>query len=292
MGSQWLMPAPRFDGLTVLTLESRRSIEQATIIERLGGRPLVAPAMREVALDSQTEAVSFIRDLVADSFDCVVLLTGVGTRALVSVAETLGAREPFIAALTRSRVVVRGPKPLAALRELGVPVWIAAPEPNTWREVLHAIDGASGSFSMNGARVAVQEYGVSNPELLDQLRRRGASVTAVPIYQWALPDDLGPLHTAIESVIAGQVNVLVLTSGVQLAHLTHVARETNREAPLLEALRRVVIASIGPTTTEEIRRRGLEPDMEASHPKMGVLITEAAARAREILNRKTGNAGA
>ena len=280
------MPSPSFDGLTVLTLESRRSIEQATLIERLGGRPMAAPAMREVPLASQAEAMSFVRELVAGQFDCVVLLTGVGTRALVNVAAELGMRDAFVAALSRVRVVARGPKPLAVLRELNVPVWIAAPEPNTWREVLSAIDAAAASFPVKGARVAIQEYGVSNPDLVDELRRRGASVTAVPIYQWALPDDLGPLRAAVDAVIAGDVQVLVLTSGVQLANLCHVAREMSRGNQLGVALRGLVIASIGPTTTEEIRRHGLEPDMVASHPKMGVLITEAAAGARDLMTRK------
>ena len=234
----------------------------------------------------QDEALSFVRELIAGQFDCVVLLTGVGTRALVNVAAELGMRDAFVAALSRVRIVARGPKPLAVLRELSVPVWIAAPEPNTWREVLHAIDAAAASFPVKGARVAVQEYGVSNPDLLDELRRRGASVTAVPIYQWALPDDLGPLRAAVDAVIAGDVQVLVLTSGVQLANLWHVAREMGREKPLGVALRGLVIASIGPTTTEEIRRHGLEPDMVASHPKMGVLITEAAAGARDLMTRK------
>lgn len=280
------MPSPNFEGLSVLTLESRRSTEQATLVQRFGGRPILAPSMREVPLSTQSEAIDFIHKLVDGQFDCVVLLTGVGTRALVAVAAEQGMRDAFVAALGRARVVARGPKPLAALRELNVPAWLTAPEPNTWREVLAAIDVAATSFSLRGARVAVQEYGVSNVELLDALRARGAMVTAVPIYQWALPDDLGPLRAAVSAVLAGNVEVLVLTSGVQLAHLWHVAKDMGQDERLRSALRSVVIASIGPTTTEEIRRRGLDPDLEASHPKMGVLITETAAHAREILDRK------
>jgi uroporphyrinogen-III synthase len=41
----------------------------------------------------------------------------------------------------------------------------------------------------------------------------------------------------------------------------------------------MVVASIGPTTSDELRRRGVPPDLEASRPKMGVLVTEAAAQA-------------
>ena len=282
------MRSPSFDGLTVLTLESRRSIEQATLIERLGGRPIAAPSMREVPLASQDEAIDFVTRLIGGQFDCVVLLTGVGTRALTAVAAEQHARDAFIAALGRVRVVARGPKPLAVLRELNVPVWISAPEPNTWREVLSAIDAAAASFTPNGARVAVQEYGVSNADLIAGLRERGAVVTSVPIYQWAFPEDLVPLRAAVNAVVGGEVQVLVLTSGVQLAHFWQVATDMGEAGRLQDALDRMVIASIGPTTTEEIRRRGLAPDLEASHPKMGMLITEAAAQARTILDRKVG----
>jgi uroporphyrinogen-III synthase len=275
-----------FGGLTVLTLESRRAAEQATLIARFGGAPLVAPALREVPLESQTDALAFAEALIAGRIDAVVLLTGVGTRVLVNAVSERLPRERFLEALRRTRVVARGPKPLAVLRELQVPVWVAAAEPNTWREILIAIDGKRDEFHLAGAHVAVQEYGVSNPDLLHALRERGAIVTAVPIYQWALPDDTEPLEQAVAAICRGDVHVVLLTSGVQLAHLFQVAERQTQAAVLRDALQRVVIASVGPTTSEEIRRRGLEPDVEASHPKMGMLVTEAAAHSAGILARK------
>jgi uroporphyrinogen-III synthase len=172
------------------------------------------------------------------------------------------------------------------LRELDISPWLVAPEPNTWRELLQVLDARAGEFSLAGLRVAVQEYGVSNPDLLEGLAARGAAVTAVSIYQWALPEDVGPLRAAVDAVIAGHVDVVLLTSGVQLAHLFQVAGDAGRSDALGLALARTVIASIGPTTSEEVRRRGLEPDLEASHPKMGTLVTEAAAHAATILDAK------
>jgi uroporphyrinogen-III synthase len=277
---------PSFNGLAVLTLESRRSNELATLIERFGGRPVSAPSIREVPLESQTDAIVFVDAVIAGQFDCAIFLTGVGARALVSIADELGERERFIQALSKLRVVVRGPKPLAVMRELGVPVWLVAAEPNTWREVLSAIDGAAAEFSIAGARVAIQEYGVSNDELLNELAGRRALITTVPIYRWALPEDLEPLRAAIAAILSGEIEVVVLTSGVQLAHLRKVARDLGKAHLVEEALARTVIASIGPTCSEEVRRAGLEPDLEASHSKMGILVTEAAERAGAILAGK------
>jgi uroporphyrinogen-III synthase len=132
----------------------------------------------------------------------------------------------------------------------------------------------------------VQEYGASNPELLAALEARGARVTAVPVYQWALPEDTGPLRNAARAIADGQVDVALFTSATQAVHLMKIADELQIGDRVLAGLRRVVIASIGPTTSEELRQRGLQVDLESSHPKMGFLAREAAERARDLLRTK------
>ncbi len=278
-----------FDGLRVLALESRRGPELAKLIATYGGEPVVAPAMREVPLESNQQALAFAAALFAGEFDMVIFLTGVGTRALLSVVETSYKREDYIAALQRVKVVARGPKPIAALRELGITPAITAPEPNTWRELLRALDEAAASpeqLRLRGARVAVQEYGVSNPELLTGLRERGAIVTRVPIYQWALPEALGPLQAAVNELAAGKIDVALFTTSVQVTHLFQIAAEMNLQALVQKSLGRVIVASIGPTTSEELQRHGIRADIEPSHPKMGFLVKETAEQSGELLRRK------
>jgi uroporphyrinogen-III synthase len=278
-----------FDGLRVLALESRRAAELAKLITTYGGQPIVAPSMREVPLESNTEALAFAQALLAGEFDMVIFLTGVGTRALLSVVETTHKRDEYIAALQRVKVVARGPKPVAALREMGITPAITAPEPNTWHELLRALDDAgkaSLEVSLRGARVAVQEYGVSNPELLAGLNERGAQVTRVPVYQWALPQDLGPLRAAIAAIAEGTVDVALFTTSVQAVHLFQVATEMKLESAVKNGLIRAIVASIGPTTSEELQRRGIQADLEPSHPKMGYLVKEASEQASEMLRRK------
>ena len=279
--------SPSFDNRRVLILESRRSKEMASIVSSYGGQPVSAPAMREVPLESNPEAIAFADGLERDAFDLVVLLTGVGTRALVAIVERVrGSRESFVQALRRTKVVARGPKPVAVLRELDVPVWLTAPEPNTWREVLSALDGKAGELSLSGRRVAVQEYGASNPDLLSGLEARGARVTRVPVYQWALPDDLGPLQAGVRAIADGQIDVVLFTTATQVVHVLKVGEMMGLQDAVRQGLKRGVVASIGPTTSEEMREQGIEPDLEPTHPKMGFLVREAAERAGEILRRK------
>ena len=276
-----------FDGLRVLVLESRRAKELATLVTTFGGEPISAPSMREVPLESNTEAIAFADGLERGEFDLVILLTGVGTRALIAIIEQVrGTRDRFVEALRRTRIAARGPKPVAALRDVHVPVWVTAPEPNTWRELLSTLDGRASELSLKGLRVAVQEYGVSNPDLLSGLRDRGAIVTAVPVYQWALPEDLEPLRAACRALTEGKVDVVLFTTATQAVHLLKVAETMALADRVMEGLRTCVVASIGPTTSEELRERGTDPDMEASHPKMGFLVRETAERAGDLLKTK------
>jgi uroporphyrinogen-III synthase len=276
-----------FSGLQVLILESRRAQELASIVRSYGGQPVSAPSMREVPLQSNPEAMAFADALDRGAFGLVILLTGVGTRTLVAVIERVrGTSATFVEALRRTKVLARGPKPVAALRELDVPVWLTAPEPNTWREVLAALDAHADEMPLKGLQVAVQEYGESNADLLIGLADRGAIVTRVPVYQWALPEDLAPLQAAIRAIVDRQLDVVLLTTATQVAHLMQVAAMMNLERAVVENLGHLVVASIGPTTTEELTRHGLRPDLEPSHPKMGFLVREAAERAHDLLKMK------
>jgi uroporphyrinogen-III synthase len=274
-----------FDGLRVLSLESRRAVEIGRLIRSQGGTPFVAPSMREVPLEDNPYAFNFAARFLkpGGDFDMVIFLTGVGARLLNQVLETRYPPGTFQNALRQVTVVVRGQKPAGVMREWGVPIAISVPEPNTWREVLSATEGRPER------RIAVQEFGRTSGELIDGLRTRGADVTTVPVYQWDLPLDTGPLKEAIHKLARGEFDVILLTTSVQMQNLLRVASGEGLEGETRQALGRVVVASVGPSTSETLRELGIEPDFEPSHPKMGFLVSEAGGKARGILDAKRGH---
>jgi uroporphyrinogen-III synthase len=279
------MPLPRnLTGLRVVSFESRRSTEVAELIRNHGGTPMQAPSMREIPLADQQEALAFGETLFAGGHDILILLTGVGTRLLITTLATRRPREDVVAALGRLTLVCRGPKPIAALKEVGLVPALAVPEPNTWRDLLAALDG---HLPIAGKRVAVQEYGARNEELLAGLRQRGADVTTVPVYGWALPEDTAPLRAAIEQIVAGEVEAVLFSSATQIDNLFAVAAELRVADALRDALRgRTVVGSIGPITTGALQHHGLEPDLQPEHPRIGHLVAEIARRTPELLERK------
>jgi uroporphyrinogen-III synthase len=278
-------PRARLHGLKVISFESRRAVEMAELIRRYGGEPMIAPAMREVPLEENHQALELLPQIEAGKLEMLILMTGVGTKILHNVLLTRYGEERILAALQKIRLLARGPKPLAALKALGVQAAAVAPEPSTWREIVAIIDSR---FSVSGRRIAIQEYGVANPELAAALVSRGGTVTTIPIYRWTLPDDTTPLRQAIRAIINVEADVALFTNGAQVDHVFRVAAQDGLADGLRASLPRVVIGSVGPVCTRVLQQYALKPDLEPSHPKMGSLLAEIAASAPLILTAKRG----
>lgn len=280
-----------FGGMSVLALESRRAREMAQLIAHYGGRPVMAPAMREVPLKDNTGVRDFVSALLEGQFASVIFLTGVGTRALAQAAADICSPQQFVEALSRTAVVARGPKPVAALRELTVPIAATVPEPNTWRELLAVLDERRDSIPLRGRSVAVQEYGAPNPELISGLKDRGATVFTVKTYEWSLPQDTAPLEAAVRSLVGGEISIVLVTSSAQVSHLLEIAEALHLRENLVRAFSSIVVGSIGPVASAQLRNEGIAVDLEPVHPKMGWLVKEAAERCSQLLEIKTTRLG-
>ena len=272
-----------FDGLRVAAFESRLAGEMARLIERFGGQARVSPSMREVPLAASRETLDFAHRLMTADIDVVLLMTGVGTRELVRQIERHVDRERFLTALSDCTTIARGPKPVAALKELGIDPKFRVPEPNTWREVLGLIDER---LPIANLTVAVQEYGQPNVSLIAGLEARGARVLPVRVYRWDLPEDTRALEENVRAIVAGQIDVVLFTSSHQVHNLLGAAERMTLGDELRAALARIVVASIGPTTSETLRQFSLPVDLEPEHSKMGHLVQAAAERAGGVLARK------
>lgn len=244
-----------------------------SLIERFGGCAVAAPSMHEVPVEENLVALDAIQQVISGAVSHLVLLTGVGIEAMLSVAASQGLEDSLLQSMGRLPLLVRGPKPAAVLNRHGLTFTVKAPEPNTWKELLSAIDQAQ--IELSGQVVAVQEYGISNPELNAGLISRGARVVRIPVYRWALPDDVEPLRQVIRQTIRGEIDVLLFTSAQQVRHVLQIADQMNQRDDWLSAANRKVVGSIGPTCSQTLHAEGLVVSVEASPPKMGPLVRVA-----------------
>ena len=276
----------KLKNLNIVYFESRHSKTLGDLIALQGGTAYAAPAMKEVPLENNAEVFCFAEKFFLGKISSLILLTGVGAKALVTVLETRYPREKIFEQLKKITIVPRGPKPVRVLNEWGIPCALKVPEPNTWRELLKAIDEHPDIVPMHGKTIALQEYGVSNPELLSGLSQRGAEVMRVPVYRWALPDDLEPLKKAILKILAGEIHVAMFTTAVQADHLFQVASQMGVKDKLKKAFEKLVVASVGPDCSETLRGYGLSVDIEPADPKMGPLVKAVAEKAPQVWKAK------
>ena len=269
-----------FAGLRVLSLESRRAKEIEALIRREGGEPFVAPSVQERAVDDPSDALRFVERLEAGEFDLLICMTGVGLAFWRDQVAAHASVERLSEALRRVTILSRGPKPLPVLRELGLRADILVPEPNTWKEIVAAV------ATRPERRIAVQEYGRPNPEMVTALELLGATVASMVVYRWDLPENVEPLRIAARRLAEREFDVVLFTSSIQLDHLIIVANDLGLEAQVREALLSRAIASVGPVMTQALESAGIKVDVIPVHPKMAALVKAASEAAVGILARK------
>lgn len=272
---------PDFHGLHVAAFESRQAGEISRMIERWGGIPHVSPSIREVPIDPNPAAIDFAHRLITGQVDVVILLTGVGFRQLLVAVERSVDRQRVLDALTDVVTVARGPKPLAAMKEVGLTPTVKVPEPNTWRDVLMTMDA---SVPVANQTVAIQEYGKPNPSLVAGLEARGATVISVPVYRWEFPEDCQPLLQNLNDLVAGKIDIVMFTSASQVFNLFGLAEREARTDRLRSSLQKMLVVSVGPTTSETLRDYEVRVDVEPAHPKMGSMVQAAARRVAAARN--------
>src|SRR5688572_10113604 len=222
-------PTPLRQRPIIALLESRMSRELSRLVEKHGGNPVCAPALREVPAHVDAVARPVIGYLVEARYDVVILMTGVAASLLFEVAERDGRRQELVKGLNGVTTVARGPKPSAALRGFGVLPTLTAREPFTSAELIDALSG----FPLEGRKVLLLHYGERSATLAETLRAREAELDERWLYRWVMPEDTRALEALVDSVVAGHVDALLITCQVQFRHLLEVARRTRLSEQLL-----------------------------------------------------------
>ncbi len=266
-----------FNNLTVAAFESLMAKEMENLILLHGGKPLIAPAMREMHPEENKESYVFFERLREGHFDILILVSGIGTRALFQALETQFPQSHITKTFKRCILVACDSQIPSILSEYGLKAAITLPGQTTWRDIPAAL------VDLTDKRVAVQEFGFTNRELLESLRELGAQeVESVPINLWALPDNTKPLAQLIESILKGKVAIALFTSGYQVHNLVQLAESLGRLEPLMEAFTRLVVGSVGTSVTDILQGHGFTVDFEPEQHNMDFLVREAARKGPEL----------
>jgi uroporphyrinogen-III synthase len=241
----------------VIALAEGRQLEDlARMLEKEGATTLRYPMLSILDQPDAQHVGNWIRELIAGRFNLVILLTGEGLRRLLGFVDRENLRDPFIAALGRTRIVTRGPKPVQALKEIGLLPTQVAQAPTT-----DGVITTLRSENLQGTRIGVQLYSESNPPLTNFLVSAGAAVCPVSPYAYAPLSDSARVTELIEKMDEGQVDALVFTSSPQIDRLFEVAVERKVEEALFRGLQRVKVAAVGPIVRQNLIEKNVRVDI-------------------------------
>ena len=265
---------PELAGKTIAVPETRELDVLAQLFEQRGARVIRCPLVAILDAHDPKPIEAWLRRFVAGTCDDLILFTGEGLRRLLRFVERIELQNAFIGALGRVRKITRGPKPVRALREIGLAADLQAAEPTT-----EGIIAALTAFDLTGRTVGVQLYGDEpNLPLMNFLSRAGATADPVAPYVYASNVDDERVADLIDRIAAGAVDVMAFTSASQVRRLWDVARKRGIEAPLRTGLAHAVVAAVGPVTATEATRFGMNPAIVPSRAhSMKPLVNEIAA---------------
>jgi uroporphyrinogen-III synthase len=265
------------EGRTAALAEGRQLEELAQMLESEGATALRCPLVSILDAPDAVPVVAWLRDLAADRFGYVVLMTGEALRRLLGFAEREGMRDQVVAALRRAKTVTRGPKPVRALKEIGLSPTMVADAPTT-----DGVIAALRSEPLASQTVGVTLYGADNPQLVKFLESAGATVRTVLPYVYAPAADADRVADLIARLDAGTVDVILFTSSPQVDRLFEVAAERGLETRLREGFAKTCVAAVGPVLAERLRQGGVRVDV---CPEQGFVMKNLVQHIKRALDK-------
>jgi len=275
-------PGP-LTGFTIGVTACRRADEQMELLERKGAMVLHGPTIQTHPLIAEAELAEATRAVVADPPEYTLLSTGIGVRAWFEAAESLDLAEALLDALSRSKVIARGPKAHGAAVTNGLDVhWQA---PNGWAAEM--VDHLAG-IGVAGARVAVQLDGASGAPLAKAVREIGAVPVAVPVYEWTMPADTAAAERLVEATVDGRVDGITFTARPQVENLATIAERMGLLDGLLTALAGPVVSvCVGPVCASGITDLGLPEPVQPQRYRLGSMVLTVADTFRGLARELT-----
>jgi uroporphyrinogen-III synthase len=240
------------EGRAIALAENRQLEDLAQMLLAEGASILRYPLVSILDAPDEAPVLAWLNDMIAGRFNLVIFFTGEGVRRLLGFADRAGIRPALLAALGTSRLLTRGPKPVQALKEVGITVSKVAAAPTT-----DGVIASLGEEVLQGKTVGVQLYSESNPPLAEFLAAAGATMVSVLPYMYAPAADGDRVAELIGRLAGGEVDVLVFTSSPQIDRLLEVAKERHLDNDLTVGLARTKIAAVGPVIRDHLEQLGI-----------------------------------
>jgi uroporphyrinogen-III synthase len=257
-------------GKRIMLAASRKTEEMCVLIEKQGGTAIVRPLQGVVFLAEQ-EVRMGIKQIVEQGPDWFILTTGIGTEALLKVAEEIGVQGAFVEVLGQAKLAVRGYKTKNVLGKIGLKPEVVDDD-GTTQGVIRALE----PYNLTGQRVWVQLHGDPAPKLIAFLQDKGAIVEEILPYQHVAPQ-AAIVEQACREILHGEVDAVGFTSTPQVRFLMEYAHQHGVYEELIAAFeQRVVAVAVGKVTAEALYDEGISRVVAPELERMGAMVIKLA----------------
>ena len=247
----------KLSGRRILILETREEAQFSKLLQEQGADVLQCPMFVINDLPDTEPVETWIKRAIRHPFDDLVLTTGEGLRRIMKVARRIGLEQPFVTSLGATRKFARGPKPVRALRELGLEAEVVTEKPTS-----EGIAETLAKLDLRGRRLGIQLYPAQDHgKLLGAIEAQGAHVSAVLPYIYDAKAAEPNIMAAIDEMAAGRIDAIALTSRGQARRLIETAKSRGLEGRLKDALKHTKVASVGPVVSDELKGFGIATDI-------------------------------
>ncbi|WP_255460534.1 uroporphyrinogen-III synthase [Edaphobacter albus] len=233
-----------------MTRASGRVSELAALLTEEGATVISLPTIQIIPPESYAALDTALEQL--DRFDWIVFTS------IHAVEVFLSRRNPAIAP---GQIAVIGPATAKAVEQAGLSVSLLPP-----RYIAESLAEALVP-RVAGGRILMIRAAEARDIIPAALIQAGAEVTLAEAYRNQIPPDALANLKQIFQFPADRPDIITFTSASTARNLA-----TLLETAQLSIPSHVILASIGPITSQTMRDRGMEPDVEASEATIPALV--------------------
>jgi uroporphyrinogen-III synthase len=278
-------------GIVVAITSSRRAYELASIVQKFGGIPYVAPTIAIKNNISLTSECNRFTDTIGhEKMHFFICMTGVAVFNLFRKIKDSHQLDKVIERLNDTVVIARSNKPAVELKKFGITTDYV-PDMNTIAGVFDLIR----KFDLNKKNIGILWHGDFSVSFKGKLESLGAKVFEFSSYSYSTSleeknpgilnemgyDYVAPteekIRNLIEDLIRGTIDAITFTSPPAVKELFEFAKRNNKMDLLRDKLNNnVLVVSVGPSTSKMIENFQIRVDVMPNNYRMGAMVKELA----------------
>lgn len=255
-------------GKRIVLAASRKTDEMSLLVKKQGGTPIVR-SLQGTVFQASDEVKPALQETIENGFDWALFTTGIGTQALLEMADDMALKEKFLSQLKKAKIATRGYKTFGVLSKLGLKPDVKDDD-GTVAGLINKLEG----ISFGNKRVLVQLHGENVPRLIAFLQKKGAIVTQLLPYQHIPPEEK-TIELLLKEMNNDEVDAICFTSAIQVRELFHYVNEQKGKVSMVDAINNKVVAvAVGKVTAEALEEEGVKRIVCPELERMGAMIVE------------------